>query len=141
LNHDDQPHEVDRELKPNAGPPPLTSRSQPIGGRWGHFAYIASEWAEVSLGEAGVLAVLGCACSRNLERAAPGKITTDSRPAHINAAPVTEEIVPACMPMVAAVTRNGSEVACSSPAAMAAWRPRVGYVEQRWQTADHQQRK
>lgn len=83
----------------------------------GHFTYIASEWAEASLGEAGALAAFGCACSRNLERAAAGKITTDSRPAHINAASVTEEIV-------AAVTRNGSEVACSSPAAMVAWRPR-----------------
>lgn len=89
----------------------------------GHFTYIASEWAEASLGEAGALAAFGCACSRNLERAAAGKITTDSRPAHINAAPATEEIVPTCM-LVAAVTRNGSEVACSSPAAMVAWGPR-----------------
>jgi len=51
---------------------------------------------------------------------------TDSRPARIKAVRVTDEIVPTGMPMVAAVTRNGSEVAGSSPAAMAAFRPMSG---------------
>ena len=64
--------------------------------------------------------------SRNLARATAGNITRDSRPAQINAAPVTDEIVPTCMPIVAAVTRNGSEVACSSPAAIAGCRPKSG---------------
>jgi hypothetical protein len=90
----------------------------------GLLTEIASKRAEASLGEPGVLAALGCVRSRHLESAAAGKITTDSRPAQIKAAPVTDEIVPTCMPMVAAVTRNGSEVACSSPAAMVACRPR-----------------
>ena len=90
----------------------------------GLLIYIASEWAEASLEEAGVLDALGCVRSRNLDSAAAGKITTDSRPAQINAAPVTDEIVPTCIPIVAAVTRNGSDVACSSPAAMAACRPK-----------------
>jgi hypothetical protein len=91
----------------------------------GLLIYIASEWVEASLGEARTLDVPGWVGSRNLARATAGKITTDSRPAQINAAPVTDEIVPTCMPMVAAVTRNGSEVACSTPAAMAACRPKL----------------
>ena len=90
----------------------------------GLLTYMASEWAEASLGEAGMLDAPGGVRSPNFESAAAGKITIDSRPAQIKAAPVTEEIVPTCMPMVAAVTRNGSEVACSSPAAIAACRPK-----------------
>jgi len=59
----------------------------------GLLTYIASEWVEASLGEAGVLDTSGWVRSRKVESAAAGKIMTDSRPAQIRAAPVTDEIV------------------------------------------------
>ena len=100
--------------------------------------YIACEWAEASLGEVGVLEALGGVRSRDRDSATAGKIRTDSRPAQTKAAPVTEEMVPTCMPIVAAVTRNGSEVASNRPAATV--RPaEIAQIQRRRQTADQEQ--
>ena len=54
---------------------------------------------------------------RSNASATRGKHTHDSTPADTSAAPVTGVIVCRLMPMALTVTRNGSEVACRSPAA------------------------
>ena len=52
---------------------------------------------------------------------------------------MTEVIRPVATPIWVAVTMNGSDVACSSPIAMAARRPKAR-SEQGWQAAHDQQR-
>jgi hypothetical protein len=52
-------------------------------------------------------------------------MTTESRPALTSAAAVTGEIVPRIWPIWVAVTMNGSDVACSRPAATADLAPVV----------------
>ena len=52
-------------------------------------------------------------------------MSTDSSPAHTSAALVTGVILPTATPIDAAVTMNGSEVACSSPAAIVSLPPSV----------------
>src|SRR3954469_24501533 len=51
--------------------------------------------------------------------ATAGKTRTDSRPAHTNAAASVPDSRPVTVPIWATVTRNGREVACSRPAAIA----------------------
>ena len=74
--------------------------------------YIASECCDVCNRSAA-----GPARSGSRDTARAGKIITDNRPAQTSAAPVVAEMMPVCIPMVATVTRNGSDVACNNPAA------------------------
>jgi len=83
---------------------------------------------------------VGRPAPRSRRSAAGGKTTTDSRPAHTSAAPLTGESSPSSMPICVAVTMNGSDVACSRPAANAARRPAVGTYSTAGATPQDQQR-
>ena len=60
---------------------------------------------------------------RNRPSATGGKATTERSPALTSAAAVTGVTWPRMRPIWVAVTMNGSDVACSRPAAMACRRP------------------